>query len=147
MQSLTLSDIRDTLTEFLGSIGDEGDAAEAERERNRVKRMLTALGFEGPLETATTVETAKPAAAVLEDASQSEHHSFFSSTIEKVSNGGQGHQRHHCRKFGWATSTSACLFALLLQGIVSNLKTELPLRQGAVVVLEGKECTFRLEWP
>ena len=34
------------LREFLGSIGDDGSAAEAERERNRVKRMLAALGYE-----------------------------------------------------------------------------------------------------
>lgn len=66
LQSLTLADVRDVLTEFLGSIGDEGDQAEAERERNRVKRMLTVLGFDGPIETTAIAETAKAAPAGLD---------------------------------------------------------------------------------
>ena len=45
MQGLTLASVRSVLREFLGSIGDDGSAAEAERERNRVKRMLAALGY------------------------------------------------------------------------------------------------------
>lgn len=53
--------MRDVLAEFLANIGDDGSAAEAERERNRVKRMLTALGYEGTLEIAPTTATAKPA--------------------------------------------------------------------------------------
>ena len=65
-QSLTLSDIREVLSEFLGSIGDDGGAAEAERDRNRVKRMLTALGFEGDLETAPVNPPAAPSAIVNE---------------------------------------------------------------------------------
>lgn len=31
------------------AIGDEGNQAEAEKERNRVRRMLQALGMEAPL--------------------------------------------------------------------------------------------------
>lgn len=46
VQSLALADLRGVLTEFLGSIGSEGSASEAERERQRVKRMLAALGQE-----------------------------------------------------------------------------------------------------
>ena len=63
VQSLALADVRDVLLEFLGSIGEEGSAADAERERNRVRRMLTALGFEGPLETIAAQPTA-PAEAI-----------------------------------------------------------------------------------
>lgn len=56
VQSLALADLRAVLTEFLGSIGGEGSAAEAERERQRVKRMLIALGQE-------PTEDAQPQAA------------------------------------------------------------------------------------
>lgn len=62
VQSLALADVRDVLLEFLGSIGEEGSAADAERERNRVRRMLTALGFEGPLEKIADPAPAQPAA-------------------------------------------------------------------------------------
>ncbi len=62
MQSLALADVRDVLEEFLHSIGDEGQAADAEKERNRVRRMLTAIGFKGSLETVTVPATNSSAA-------------------------------------------------------------------------------------
>ena len=71
VQRLTLTDVRDVLAEFLGSIGDDGSASDAERERNRVKRMLTALGFEGPLQTANPpVPHQPPAPAAVKEEPQ-----------------------------------------------------------------------------
>lgn len=67
VQRLTLTDVRDVLAEFLESIGDEGNAKEAEKEREKVKNMLTALGFEGPLETVRPPAPAQPPAAVKEE--------------------------------------------------------------------------------
>ena len=57
LQSLTLASVRETLAEFLSSIGEEGNTADAERERNRVKRMLTALGYEGSMDLVAPPKT------------------------------------------------------------------------------------------
>lgn len=62
-QGLTLADVRGVLREFLATIGDESAAAEAERERSRVRRLLAALGQEED-EAAAEAAAAEPAAAV-----------------------------------------------------------------------------------
>ena len=41
-----MTDVRKALQQFMESIGDEGNKAEADKERNKVRRMLTALGQE-----------------------------------------------------------------------------------------------------
>lgn len=45
MQGLTLGGLRDVLKEFHDNIGNEGGEDEAQRSRNRVMKMLSALGF------------------------------------------------------------------------------------------------------
>lgn len=53
-----LANVRSILVEFVGSIGDEGSAAEADRERQRVNRMLAALGQENSEAIARPAEVA-----------------------------------------------------------------------------------------
>lgn len=64
MQSLSLADVREVLLEFLRSIGEDGRAADAERERQRIKRMLAALGQE-------QVDDPRPDASAAEATTQS----------------------------------------------------------------------------
>lgn len=45
MQGLTLGGLRDVLKEFHDNIGNEGGEDEAQRARNRVMKMLSALGY------------------------------------------------------------------------------------------------------
>ena len=53
--------MRGVLKEFLANIGDEGSPSEAERERNRVKRMLVALGYDEAAEEVPAPEPEEPA--------------------------------------------------------------------------------------